>query len=204
MAIQHADSAQIHKFAYVQPTDPGAVGAQKGWVDTSNPTAFLKVRNDANSGWVNLGVLGSSIVGSPANSLALLQRTRWVLTEGTTINVLTVPFGKNAILNKIVVTALADATALNPDELSFTAGAQNLTGQVYDRPSIYFGDFAKGLGLAGPGYAGSIQGRYDPDTGFIYEFGIIDTDLYASTTNPGFIPHALDIFVFGTMIDAIL
>lgn len=205
MAISHENAAHIHKFAHVQATDPGAVGAKKGWVDTSNPTYVLKVRNDANSGWINVGVLGSSIVGTVANASALLQRTRVQVEVGQpSTTVLIVPAGRNAIIERIVLTAITDATAINTDEVSFVSGAQNLTGQIYDRASIFFGDLAKGQGLGGPGFAGSLQGRYDPDTGFIYDFGIIDADLVMSHTYAGFVPYEVDVFVFGTMIDDIV
>jgi hypothetical protein len=203
MAIQHEDATGIHKFAYVQALDPGAVGAYKGWVDTSNPTPVLKVRNAVNSGWDSLGVLGSSIVGTPANTVGLLQRTRWNLSQASE-TILTVPAGKNVILNKIVLTALVDTTAeINAYEVWFDSGGQNLTGQLYNRATIFWGDFAKGLGLAGPGYTGGLSARYDPITGFIYDFGILQADLVAETDYPGTIPHDIDIFVFGTVIDNI-
>lgn len=53
----HADSPGIHKGAYVQATDPGAVGADKLWVDTSTAAPYLlKRRNAANSGWDAVGL----------------------------------------------------------------------------------------------------------------------------------------------------
>lgn len=42
----------VHQFAYVQATDPGAVGASKAWVDTDTTPPTLKVRNAANNGWI--------------------------------------------------------------------------------------------------------------------------------------------------------
>lgn len=55
MSIEHSNTSQIHKFAYVQSTDPGAVGAFKAWVDTSGSPYVLKVRNASNSGWEDIG-----------------------------------------------------------------------------------------------------------------------------------------------------
>src|SRR4051812_32351454 len=57
--IQHEDVTSIHIFAYVTSTDPGAVGAKKGWVDTTTgPPYVLKVRNNTNTGWNTVGVTG--------------------------------------------------------------------------------------------------------------------------------------------------
>lgn len=53
--IEHANVNSIHKFAYVQSNDPGAIGAKKGWVDTSVSPYILKVRNNDNTGWDEVG-----------------------------------------------------------------------------------------------------------------------------------------------------
>lgn len=57
----HANASSIHKGAYIQSSDPGAVGAKVLWFDTTSGFV-LKKRNDANNGWdtiADLGALGS-------------------------------------------------------------------------------------------------------------------------------------------------
>lgn len=52
--VQHKELGSVHLFAYVSETDPGAIGPQKGWVDTGLGVGnyLLKIRNDADDGWV--------------------------------------------------------------------------------------------------------------------------------------------------------
>lgn len=45
----------VHQAAFVQPTDPGAIGAYKFWTDTSLTPPILKLRNGTNNGWISLG-----------------------------------------------------------------------------------------------------------------------------------------------------
>ena len=45
----------IHVPGYTQDTDPGAVGAGKQWVDTTDDLYLLKVRNSTNTGWETVG-----------------------------------------------------------------------------------------------------------------------------------------------------
>jgi hypothetical protein len=51
----HVDltAPEVHVPGYVQASDPGAVGAGKLWIDTSNGTGKwgLKIRNLADDGW---------------------------------------------------------------------------------------------------------------------------------------------------------
>lgn len=71
----HKDATTIHLFAYVTPSDPGAVGAKKGWVDTgTGPPYQLKVRNLSNTGW---DVVGSTSAGHviQVNGVALPPRS---------------------------------------------------------------------------------------------------------------------------------
>jgi hypothetical protein len=49
-----------HQSAYVQSTDPGAVGALKAWIDTSTTPATHRVRNAANDGWIVVGAAGGA------------------------------------------------------------------------------------------------------------------------------------------------
>lgn len=56
MAIDHADAVGIHRAAFVGATDPALdmnnkVTAGKLWIDTSDFTIALKMRNAANTGW---------------------------------------------------------------------------------------------------------------------------------------------------------
>jgi hypothetical protein len=64
----HENATKIHFFAYVAATDPGAVGAKKGWVDTSSgPPYQLYVRNSGNTSWDAVGIVtggGSGTVTS--------------------------------------------------------------------------------------------------------------------------------------------
>lgn len=65
MAIEHENVTSIHRFAYVSNSDPGAVGANKGWVDTNNTPYTFKIRNVSNTGWVQIGeILTGSNVGT--------------------------------------------------------------------------------------------------------------------------------------------
>ena len=55
MGIKHKDAKDIHRFAYVSDIDPGAIGADKGWIDISLTTPLFKFRNKNNDGWVVIG-----------------------------------------------------------------------------------------------------------------------------------------------------
>lgn len=74
MAKHHelAGILAVHRFAFVQGTDPALVagnhvGAGKAWIDTASGNA-LKVRNEANSAWINV-VAGASSVSAVWRSL---------------------------------------------------------------------------------------------------------------------------------------
>lgn len=62
--IQHKDitgSDAFHPFAFIGSSDPGAIGADKGWIDTTSTPAILKYRNAANTGWITYtGQTGAS------------------------------------------------------------------------------------------------------------------------------------------------
>jgi hypothetical protein len=48
----HADLTSIHPGAYVDSADPGAVGAKKLWIDTTDANApILKKRNAGDTDW---------------------------------------------------------------------------------------------------------------------------------------------------------
>lgn len=64
---KHQDAVEIHKGAYFQSGDPGAVGAGKQWIDTtSGPPFQLRVRNAGNSAWQTVGVVSGVTYGTPA------------------------------------------------------------------------------------------------------------------------------------------
>ena len=59
MTIEHKDITgddAVHPSAFVDSADPGAVGADKHWIDTTGGTGAWvhKVRNGADSGWETL------------------------------------------------------------------------------------------------------------------------------------------------------
>lgn len=54
--VQHADLTSIHPFAHIGSSDPGAVGANKGWIDTTTTPSVLKKRKSDNTGWDVVGV----------------------------------------------------------------------------------------------------------------------------------------------------
>lgn len=64
----------VHPFGFVQSTDPGAVGANLCWIDTSvGPPYVLRLRNVSNTGWLVFttgpsGPVGPQGVPGPPNS----------------------------------------------------------------------------------------------------------------------------------------
>jgi hypothetical protein len=62
----------IHQSAYVQSSDPGAVGALKAWIDTTTTPALHKVRNSANTAWLVVGSSGIAADISYAGSAGLV------------------------------------------------------------------------------------------------------------------------------------
>lgn len=78
MAVIHKNltgDEAIHEIMYVQSSDPGAVGANKFWLDTTGGAtldagAILKQRNGANSGWTTrLDLTGFAGTGAVPLSL---------------------------------------------------------------------------------------------------------------------------------------
>jgi hypothetical protein len=71
--VQHAGltgAEACHQSAYVQATDPGAVGALKAWIDTSTTPATHRVRNAANDGWIRVGVAATTAASETAAGIA--------------------------------------------------------------------------------------------------------------------------------------
>lgn len=61
MSVQHSDLVSIHPFAHVAASDPGVVGVNKAWVDTSVTPYRLKIRNATNDGWLDVGIYSDSV-----------------------------------------------------------------------------------------------------------------------------------------------
>jgi hypothetical protein len=70
---RHPDltDAELHVPAYVQSSDPGAVGAGIGWIDTSLGTGawVWKIRNAGDTDWEEIAA--GSVTGPPAPSLGI-------------------------------------------------------------------------------------------------------------------------------------
>lgn len=59
----------VHPAAYVQSSDPGTVGANKFWIDTTTgPPYVLNLRNPTNTAWVQFGATGLTGGAGPAGS----------------------------------------------------------------------------------------------------------------------------------------
>lgn len=52
---------ELHPPARVAASDPGAIGAGRGWIDTSGSPYLLKIRNGTNTGWDTIGATGGGI-----------------------------------------------------------------------------------------------------------------------------------------------
>lgn len=78
----HANAASIHKGAYIQSSDPGAVGAKVLWLDTTSGFVFKK-RNDANSGWDTIANLSGLGTGTPFELGIACSDESTALTTGT-------------------------------------------------------------------------------------------------------------------------
>lgn len=52
--VEHSNltgATAIHPAAYIQSSDPGAVGANKLWIDTTTTASVWKRRNSINTAW---------------------------------------------------------------------------------------------------------------------------------------------------------
>jgi len=88
MAVVHksltGDEA-IHEIMYVASSDPGAVGANKFWLDTTGGAtlqagAILKQRNGANSGWTTRADLSALTAGASITTLTDGATVTWTVT----------------------------------------------------------------------------------------------------------------------------
>lgn len=67
--MQHSQATSIHKGAYIQSLDPGAVGAKVLWIDTSSGYV-LKKRKDDDTDWdtiADFGGIGAVVTNLPQN-----------------------------------------------------------------------------------------------------------------------------------------
>jgi hypothetical protein len=51
---QQTGASAVHPASFTQSSDPGAVGANKLWIDTTTSARVLKQRNTANTAWVTV------------------------------------------------------------------------------------------------------------------------------------------------------
>ena len=195
MAIDHKDATHIHKFAYVAGTDPGAVGAFKGWVDTSGQYPILKYRNPANTGWIS--------VDNQRPRSELVSTTTWDINGDGTIDIYVPPVGKYLLVDRITIAATGDMTGrADGIEIWFTCGSTNVMTNLYGTSSVPINGFNNGTGFTSAGHIVSFVGRYDESSQEWGDFGMITTNLrvHASSITLGAPP--LIIYVFGTEIPA--
>lgn len=121
---RHADARTIHLFAYVQPTDPGMVGAKKGWVDTSEDPPILKVRNNTNDGWISLGSAGSGGAGGGHviyDEGTIVTQRASIRFEGTAVMVVDDPVELQTVV-KVASTSLMTNGDPDDPELVYSDG----------------------------------------------------------------------------------
>lgn len=173
--VNHSAAAGIHPAAYHQTGDPGSVGAGVLWIDTTLTPGHLKKRNEANSGWDEVGVL--------------------VATKGDLLTFSTVPLVLGVGSNGQVLTA--DSTQTPGIKWAAAGGGAMIhiaetivTGSV--AASITFSSIPGtyrhlllqlvGLGDATSGTGGTtLQMQMNGDTGSNYD--TVSDDLSASGTD---------------------
>lgn len=76
--VEHSNltgSAAVHPAAYVSSSDPGAVGTDKLWVDTSAGQPYqLKRRDATNTGWELIGLGGTALTNPTTTRGDLIRR----------------------------------------------------------------------------------------------------------------------------------
>lgn len=80
--VEHSNltgATAIHPAAYIQSSDPGAVGANKLWIDTTTTASVWKRRNSINTAWT---VVGSALTALGAIEYGGTSGARTQLTIG--------------------------------------------------------------------------------------------------------------------------
>lgn len=143
--VQHSALTSVHRFAHVSSSDPGAVGAFHGWVDTSTSPFTLKVRDSLNTGWASVGASG-------IDQLADLTDVDLTgLSDGDVL-------AWNAGASKWVPTTPGAGGAVNLDDLGDVIITSPSTGQVLKFNGTSWVNDTDATGGGG----GSI-GLYSPD-----------------------------------------
>jgi hypothetical protein len=84
---QQTGASAVHPSAFIQSTDPGAVGANKFWVNTTTAAGVLNRRNSTNTAWVTVGN-GMTTLGDLEYGGASGNRTRLPIgAEGQSLTV---------------------------------------------------------------------------------------------------------------------
>lgn len=88
--VQHSNltaPAAIHPAAYVSSSDPGAVGANKLWIDTTTSSYRVKIRNAGNTAWSTvqnpITTAGQILYGGTSGNLTALA----IGSEGASLTV---------------------------------------------------------------------------------------------------------------------
>lgn len=84
---QQTGASAVHPAAFVASVDPGAVGANKFWIDTTLSAYRIKIRNSANTAWVvvqnPVTTLGDLVYGGTSGNLTRLP----IGSEGQSLTV---------------------------------------------------------------------------------------------------------------------
>jgi len=109
--------------AYVQSTDPGAVGAGVFWVDTT-PTFVLRVRNFTDTGWDMVGSASSPITAVNGNYIVLATDV-YLLVDASGGNLTVTLPDPSTIPGQLFVVKKLDATG-------FTVTVVGVGGELID------------------------------------------------------------------------
>lgn len=198
----------IHQFSYKQSSDPGAVGAKKGWIDTTTgPPYALKVRNDADTAWETVGSTGGSsgVAVEEDGSEEGTGIDRFDFTTGINLSVTgtqaTVSGSDASETAKGIVELATDAEtqagtdtarAITPANLSARSATETRSGVIElatqaetdagtdDARAVTPLKLATYSGLGGGGGSGNISGAYDIEAGSYTDVGM--SDEFASGT----------------------
>lgn len=109
-----AVDAELHVVGYFQSSDPGAIGAGKVWVDTTNTPHEIKIRAAGNASWTYLGYFTGPITSAGADnevvvsgSVSASPVTVTATGTDTDIDISLVPKGAGGVQIGIGATPLA-------------------------------------------------------------------------------------------------